>query len=180
MKQRESRLTRGVERRDVQACGDVITTYSAKLYGLFFQLTGRTEVSEDLVQETFLKIWRSLESFRAQSSLSTWIYRIAINTFHDHLRGERRNPAAMSVCSELENREGNPAPPLDQTLRKEELSRLADAVGQLPMDLKLPLVLRYYHSLPVRHVAVASGLSYGQTKFRLKKALASLRRLLKA
>ena len=176
--QEERRLASALRHGDRQACGELIGRYGTKLYGLFLQLTGRRQASEDLVQETFLNIWRSLDKFRAQSSLSTWIYRIAMNCFQDHLRAESRNPTSIVGISDLEGLESNTVQPLHQTLRNEELGRLAQAVRQLPTDLKLPLVLRYYHGLSVRRVAAACGLSYGQTKFRLKKALESLRKSL--
>jgi len=64
--------------------------------------------------------------------------------------------------------------------RSDKLGRLAAVVEGLPTKLKVPLVLRYYNGLTVRRVAAASGLTYGQTKFRLRKALELLRRSLEA
>lgn len=175
MRREERRLAIALARRDAQACDDLITRYGRKLYGLFFQLTGRTEASEDLVQETFLKVWRSLDTFRARSSLSTWIFRIAVNCFHDYLRAEKLNPATTASNSDLEGLKSNDPPLLHQTVQNEELGRLAQAVRRLPPELQVPLVLRYYQSLPVRRVATACGLSYGQTKYKLRKAVDALR-----
>ena len=169
------RLSRTLRRYDRQTCGKLITKYGGKLYSLFIQLTGSHDVCEDLVQETFLRVWRSLGGFRAQSSVSTWIYRIAVNTFHDHIRAAKRSPAIAAACSDLAACKSNDAPPLDESMQKEELNRLADAVKQLPNEFRLPVVLRYYHGLSVRRVAFASGLSYGQTKYRLKRALDCVR-----
>lgn len=178
MRQSERHLAQAVRRGNREACGKLITAYAGKLYRFFFQLTGRSQVSEDLVQETFLRVWRSLADFRGRCSLSTWIYRIAVSAFQDYLRREKRNPASRTVNSELDVLKGNSAEPLEQTSQNEELARVAEAVRKLPMDLRMPTVLRYYHSLSVRRVASACGLTCGQTKFRLKKALESLRRSL--
>lgn len=156
---------------DPQTCGELISSYGGKLYSLFFQLSGSHHVSEDLVQEAFLRIWRSLSGFRTQSSISTWIYRIAVNTFYDHIRAEKRRPAVVAACSEPADCKSDNAPPSVQAVQNEELHRLADAVQHLPAELRLPLVLRYYHGLSVRRTASASGISYSQTKYRLKRAL---------
>ena len=176
----KKRLSWALGCRDPQTCGDLITRYGGKLYSLFFQLSGSHHLSEDLVQEAFLRIWRSLDGFRSYSSISTWIYRIAVNTFHDHVRAEKRRPTLGTACSDLATCKSNDVPPSDQTTQKEELTRLVEAVKQLPAELKLPLVLRYYHGLPLRRVASASGLSYGQTKYRLKRALDCLKDSLKS
>ncbi len=178
MKLSERSLARALKRGDREACGELITAYSGKLYRLFFQLTGRTQVAEDLVQETYLKVWRSLRDFRAQSSLSTWIYRIAMSAFHDYLRHKKRNPAFGAASLDLDGLKSSDRQPMHEASLNDELGRLADAVGGLPLELKVPLVLRYYHNLSVRRVAAASGLTYGQTKYCLKKALERLRRSL--
>ena len=80
--------------------------------------------------------------------------------------------ASSSVPADCTNEDASPSV---QSAEKEELHRLAEAVKHLPAELRLPLVLRYYHGLSVRRVASASGLSHSQTKYRLKKALDCLK-----
>lgn len=158
-----------------QKCGELIVNYSAKLYGLFMQLSGNHHVAEDLVQEGFLRIWRSLKGFRGTCSMSSWIYRIAVNTFYDHVRAESRRPMVTEGSYESLAATSVSDSPYAKTVKNEELVRLAEAVRHLSIELKVPIVLRYYHGLSIRRVSYVTGLSRSQTKYRLNKALDCLR-----
>src|SRR5690606_3698156 len=65
---------------------------SKKVFNLCYGYTGDADVANDLMQETFIKVWQNLDKFRNQSQLSTWIYRIGVNTCLSHLRSAKRKP----------------------------------------------------------------------------------------
>jgi len=77
---------------DRKAFSQLVEAYQSPIRRFFFNLTGDGELSKDLAQDTFVKAWLSIGSFRATAKFSTWLYRIAYNTFYDHTRA--RKPAA--------------------------------------------------------------------------------------
>jgi len=78
---------------DRKAFGQLVEAYQSPIRRFFFNLTGGDEeLSKDLAQDTFIKAWTNIGSFRAAAKFSTWLYRIACNTFYDHARA--RKPAA--------------------------------------------------------------------------------------
>ncbi|MDR1454409.1 MAG: sigma-70 family RNA polymerase sigma factor [Tannerella sp.] len=87
---------------DREAFGKLVVQYQSRIRRLFLHLTGGDgELSRDLAQDTFIKAWMRIGSFRAAAGFSTWLYRIAYNTFHDHNRVNRLPFVAMdSVDSE--------------------------------------------------------------------------------
>ena len=82
---------------DRKAFSRLVEAYQSPIRRFFFNLTGGDEeLSKDLAQETFIKAWLNISSFRAAAKFSTWLYRIAYNTFYDHVRA-RKNVAAVDV-----------------------------------------------------------------------------------
>jgi RNA polymerase sigma-70 factor (ECF subfamily) len=78
---------------DRKAFGQLVEAYQSPLRRFFFNMTsGDEELSKDLAQDTFIKAWMSISSFRAAAKFSTWLYRIAYNTFYDYARAKK--PAA--------------------------------------------------------------------------------------
>lgn len=82
-------LSRIIIGGDRKAFRKLIEFYQSPVRRFFFHLTGDRELSKDLAQETFIKIWLHIHSFRLASKFSTWLYRIAYNTFYDYLRSHK-------------------------------------------------------------------------------------------
>src|SRR5579884_1859223 len=82
----EARILRGLRAGIEDAYEELIDRYEQQLYGLIYRLLGNASDAADVVQEVFLKVFRTINSFREQSSLRTWIYRIAVNEAHNHRR----------------------------------------------------------------------------------------------
>jgi RNA polymerase sigma-70 factor (ECF subfamily) len=75
---------------DGDAFGIIVETYRDRLFGLALGIVRNRTAAEDVVQEAFIKAYKNLKGFRGDSSVYTWLYRIAVNTAHNHLRRERR------------------------------------------------------------------------------------------
>ena len=86
LSQEDARIVRGLRAGIEQAYEELIERYEQQLYGMMFRLLGNQTDAADVVQEVFLKVFRTINSFREQSSLKTWIYRIAVNEAHNHRR----------------------------------------------------------------------------------------------
>src|SRR5258707_14931634 len=76
---------------------DLIDRYQKRIYAVIYRMTGRHEDTDDLCQEVFLQIFRSLTRFKAGTNLDSWVYRIAMNVSINHLRHRGKNKATMEV-----------------------------------------------------------------------------------
>ncbi len=142
------------------------------IYNLLFRLTGNHNTSEDLFQETFIKVYRGLKSFKGESQISTWIYSIAVNVFRDHKRKNSRNLLESSIADISEKLPaGTHAPnPETQVLVEEEKNRIQGHINSLKESMKIPLVLHYIEGLPIKKIAEITGRTPGSIKISLYRA----------
>lgn len=145
-------------------------------------LLGDREEALDLSQEVFLRVFSTIHRFRGQSSLRTWIYRIAVNQARNRHRFWRRRHRADQVSLDehvavhgdcLSCREATP----DGVLAQKELAaRLAHALDALPFDQRTAIVLREIDGLSYEEIAFSLGVALGTVKSRLTRARKTLRR----
>ena len=169
---------------DREAFARLVDETSGKIYHTALQILGDAQDAEDVLQETYLKAFRSLPQFEGRSSLMTWLYRIAINEALMVIR--RRKPMAMSV------EENNPDPegdaegegmeivdfcclPEGELLSGEARRFLDQAIQHLPPNLRVVFVMRDLEGLSIQEAAEALGLSEANVKTRLLRARLKLR-----
>ncbi len=161
--------------------------YYPKIVRYLKRLVGESE-AEDAAQEVFVKINSSLDGFRGESSLSTWIYRIATNTATDHFRRSSSREFQIyhpSNDQDLFNDE-NPgpadsAPLLDTFLVRKDMSEcIRGIVENLPEDYRTVLVLSDFEGLTNAEIVEVVGVSLDTVKIRLHRARAKLRKGLEA
>lgn len=130
---------------------------------------------QDVFQEVLIRLWQSLPSFRGESSLSTWIYRIAVNTSLQHLRSERRRRSAVNdqVAPDDLPGEGSPDTPGEEA---EDLRRLHACIGRLPL-LERTLISLSLEEVPAREMAEILGLTEVNVRVRLHRARKRLQEL---
>jgi RNA polymerase sigma-70 factor (ECF subfamily) len=162
----EADLLRRCAAGDEVACAELVTTHERMVYQLAFHLLGTREEALDLSQEVFLRVFRMIGTFRGQSSLRTWIYRIVIN--------QARNRQHVETHGELPQRADVAAP--DRLLaRKEAAARLWRAMDRLPFDQRTAVVLREFDGLSYEEIAFSLGIAVGTVKSRLTRARQALR-----
>jgi RNA polymerase sigma-70 factor (ECF subfamily) len=166
---------------DQAACADLVAAHQRMVYALAFHLVGDRDEALDVSQEVFLRVFRTLSSFRGQSALRTWIYRIVINQARNRQRWWQRRHRSAQVSldahlqqfGELES-EGEVAP--DRLLAsKETASRIWSALDRLPFDQRTALVLREIDGLRYEEIAFSLGVAVGTVKSRLTRARQALR-----
>lgn len=152
------------------------------VYQLAYHLLGTRDEALDLSQEVFLRVFRTLATFRGQSSLRTWIYRIVINQARNRQRWFRRRRQSdqvslddhQQVHGELPERPDQVAP--DRLfLRKEAAARLWNAMERLPFDQRTAIVLREFDGLSYEEIAFSLDIAVGTVKSRLTRARQALR-----
>ncbi len=159
-----------------------VEAYSNQIYRLGLRILNDPQDAEDVLQETFLKAFRALPEFEGRSSLSTWLYRIAVNEALMLLR--RRSPAAVSIDAEKESADGELEPvqvvdwcclPENELLSTEGRRFLDQAIERLPANLRIVFVLRDIEGLSIRETAEALDLTETAVKTRLLRARLNLR-----
>ncbi len=159
--------------------------YYPKIVRYLARLVGELE-AEDAAQEAFVKIDRSLEGFRGESSLSTWIYRIATNTAMDHFRKPSTKQSLHSTEeSDLPSDEDagpvDDRPLLDTLLIRKDMNEcIRGIVDSLPENYRTVLVLSEFEGLANAEIAEVLGISLDTVKIRLHRARTRLRKELEA
>jgi len=148
---------------------------------LAVNLLGDREEALDLSQEVFLRVFRTIGRFRGQSSLRTWIYRIAINQARNRHRFWRRRHRAdqvsldQHVAAHGEFVSAGEARPDRLLAQKELAARLQSALDHLPFDQRIAIVLREIDGLSYDEIAYSLGVAVGTVKSRLTRARHALR-----
>lgn len=179
---REASLIARCAAGDEEACAELVDEHQRLVFQLALNLLGDTQEALDLSQEVFLRVFRTLPTFRGHSALRTWIYRITVNQAKNRLRWWRRRHRAQQVSlddhvrdhGELPSDAVGSAP--DRVLRQKEIGdRLRTALDRLPFDQKTAIVLREIDGLSYEEVAFSLGVAVGTIKSRLARARESLR-----
>ena len=178
---REAALVERCAAGDDAACAELVATHQRMVYGLALHLLGDRDEALDLSQEVFLRVFRTISTFRGQSALGTWIYRIVINQARNRQRWWRRRHRAEQVSldehlaqfGDMESK-GDALP--DRLLAsKETASRIWKALDGLPFDQRTALILREVDGLRYEEIAFSLGVAVGTVKSRLTRARQALR-----
>lgn len=148
-----------------------------------YSIVGNTEDALDVSQETFLKVYKSIGSFKGESEFSTWIYRIAKNTALDFVRRRKQN--TVSIDSSGEENEGfdiadesESASPEKKVLQKEKVQILRKAIDSLSEEHREIIILRDMNDYSYEAIAESLGIETGTVKSRLFRAREQLRKIL--
>ena len=171
---------------DETACADLVNAHQRMVYTLALHLLQDPDEALDLSQEVFLRVFRTLSSFRGQSTLRTWIYRIVINQARNRQRFWRRRRRADQVSLDQHVAEhgdmtqaGDGSSPDRALARKELASKLWSALNELPFDQRTVVVLREIDGLSYDEIAYSLGVAVGTVKSRLTRARQALRHQLR-
>ena len=169
-------IVRKVLQGDANAFEKLVTEYERAVYAIAQRMTGNAEDAADMTQETFIKAYNSLSSFRGDSKFSVWLYRIANNVCLDFLRSRSRRPT-VSLSTEDDDGEETQLDIADESQSPELLLESAltrDAVRRgldsLPPDYKQILLLREIQGLSYEEIAAALGIESGTVKSRIFRA----------
>jgi RNA polymerase sigma-70 factor (ECF subfamily) len=165
---------------------EIYDTYQARILRYLARMVGESE-AEDLAQEVFVKVSQALETFRGESQLSTWLYRIATNAAIDKIRtASFRQDAELSLLDDSNETEGidvwtgEETPSLEQQLmRKEMYECFVDFVKRLPPNYRAVVVLSELEQMTNNEIAGILGLSLEVVKIRLHRGRTRLLQELK-
>lgn len=166
---------------DEVACAELVAAHQRMVYGLAFNLLGNRDDALDLSQDVFLRVFRTLSSFRGQSALRTWIYRIVVNQARNRQRWWRRRHRAEQVSLEdylrnfgdLEARQD--ILPDRLLASKETAAKIWQAMDRLSFEQRTALILREVDGLRYDEIAYSLDIAVGTVKSRLTRARQALR-----
>lgn len=165
-----------------EAFEQIVRLYQRKVYSVTYRFTGNTEDASDLAQEAFIKIYRSLSTFRGESSFNTWLHHVVANVCRDYLRKQQRriqvvdngtedNPGyQLQVASSDEV-----VQPERQLMIKEQKKILQKHIEQLAPDYRLVLIMRDLQDLSYEEIAATLQINMGTVKSRLNRARMKLK-----
>jgi RNA polymerase sigma-70 factor (ECF subfamily) len=168
---------------DDAAWEELVRVHTRRVYGLCYRFTGKDSEAQDLTQEVFLRVFRTLKSFRSdEGSLITWLSRLTRNLLIDHYRRTRQERVTDSIEDQLpvleESRTAAARP--DTVLAGREASELLQtALQKLSPDLRETVILRDLQDLEYREIAMILKVPEGTVKSRLNRGRAELTRILR-
>lgn len=182
---REAALIERCAAGEQAACAELVSGHERMVYQLALHLLGDRDEALDLSQEVFFSVFRTIGSFRGQSALKTWIYRIAINQARNRQRWWRRRHKADQVSLDQHvaahgdlRQPGEHTSPDRAYARKELAEKLWTALDRLPFDQRTVIVLREIDGLSYDDIAFSLGVAVGTVKSRLTRARQTLRQQL--
>jgi len=169
---------------DRDAFRPIVERYSAMLFRLAYRITGNEADADDIVQETFLRAYRKLDSFDGRSSVSTWLFRIATNCSLDLL--DRRKTQPQLLASDPEEREGTPEErvpseqpnPERMAYSAEMQASIQAALQSLTSVERTAFVLRHIEGRSVQEIAAALNVRDGSARHSVFRAVEKMRRIL--
>ena len=168
----DEELVRRFARGEVDAFARLVGRYQGAVFRFFLRMTGRRPDAEDLAQETFVRVYESLQGLEDPGRFRSWFWAIASNLVRDHHKyRQRRRHLSIEADVDLDRELGEAG-----TRPAAELaSRIQSALNELDAQRRLVLTLREYHGLSYEEIAETAGCSAGAVRWRLHSARRQLR-----
>ena len=177
----DAQLVRHAQDGDTRAFDELVVRYRDRVFRLAFKILRHEDDAAEAMQDAFLSAFRGLKNFKAESTFSTWLYRIATNASLMKYRKRRDNLVSLEQ-SQSPNEDAEPLQlvdwsqrPEDELLSSETRTVMEDAVERLPEDLRTVFLLRDVQELSNAEVAEILDLSVAAVKSRLHRARLTLR-----
>lgn len=185
MELHESELILQCKNGNVEAFEQLVLKYQRQIYTVAYRFMGNHEDASDLAQEAFIRAYKSIDRFRGESSLKTWLYHIVSNVCRDELR-KRKKGQSLSLDAPVSTEEGEISRQTEDWTyapehiyeSKETQYYIQEALNKLTPDYKEVLILREIEGLSYEEIANYLGLSLGTIKSRLNRARKAMRDIL--
>jgi RNA polymerase sigma-70 factor (ECF subfamily) len=182
----DAAMVRAFLEGDRQGFDNLVIKYKDRIFNLCYRFLGDHQDANDAAQDVFIKVYRSVKKFRFESTFSTWLYRIAVNTCKSRLTSRAHKNKAKTDSLDDTGRH-NPSAPLSNhsnspvaTLeKKERMAHIQKAIDSLSGSKKMVVIMRDMEGLSYEEIARASGLNLGTVKSKIARARRDLRNKLR-
>jgi RNA polymerase sigma-70 factor (ECF subfamily) len=185
MSTRERQLVRRLRERDERAFRELVSEHRDRVYNLTLRMLGNKAEAEDVAQEVFITVFKTIDSFREEAKFSTWLYRVAVNHCKNKIKYlARRHDRDRDQLDETNEGRATAAtephvPRPDRALEGAQLDKiLRAAIDTLDDDHRLLVVLRDIEDLSIEEICEITDLPDGTVKSRLHRARLALRKKL--
>ena len=156
----------------------IVERHRRSVYQLCYRFVGNHEDASDLSQDVFVRAFRGMGSFRGQSSIATWLYRIGVNACLNRVSAKTTLGKLTEPIDDRQFVDAGAESASDRILKDERAARVRAAIAQLPPKQRATLILRTYQELSHQEIAAVLGSSVGAVKANFFHALANLKKLL--
>ena len=174
----DGRLIERFKGGDREAFDRIVMRYRKDVYRVAYRMTGNHEDADDVAQETFVRAFRALSTFRGDAALKTWLFRIAMNLSINVGRHRQTARAEEHDLDQLEDRRTGSAFPGEGLFAAERAARVRAAVGALPPRQKQVVLLRMYEEMAFQEIADVLECPIGTAKANFFHAMNNLRKAL--
>lgn len=177
MNESDSILASKAKSGDSKAYEKLVRKYDRIIFNLVLRMTGNYEDAIDITQESFIRAYENIESFRSSFKFFSWLYRIAVNTslnYIQKLKGSSSVP--LNDSAEINTRNGST--PEDDYIRAETEKKVQEALMSLDEQSRAILILKYFVELSYSEISEVSGISEKLVKSRLYSARQEIKTLL--
>lgn len=176
----EALLIMRAQKNDSAAIEALIYAYEKRVYNIAYRFMGNEADAWDMAQESLIKIYKNVASFKSRSSFSSWVYRLTANTCLDGLRKRKKTPLSLDHTIESgASFEDTSAPlPEESALSSERSADIQKAIDSLSSEHKSVIILREISGLSYEEIAESLNISIGTVKSRINRGRAKLKKLL--
>jgi RNA polymerase sigma-70 factor (ECF subfamily) len=182
----EAAFVARLKARDEQAFNELMVLYQRRVFALVFRMLGRRAEAEEVTQDAFLQVFRAIDSFRGESKLSTWLFRLAVNLSKNRMKrnarrasGKHRDLDSLADHADLGAAEGVSVGRVDrpdEAAQGKQLEQIVKrAFTQLEPEFRQLVILRDVEDLSYEEIAEVTGLPRGTVKSRIHRGRAQLR-----
>jgi RNA polymerase sigma-70 factor (ECF subfamily) len=182
----ERSLLRRLRDRDERAFRQLIADHRDRVYNITFRMLGNRAEAEDVAQEVFITVFKTIDTFREESKFSTWLYRVTVNHCKNRIkylsrRHDRDHDELGETTNGVNGSIGAPIPTApDHALAGAQMEKLLqEAIKELDDDHRIVVVLRDVEDLSIEEICAITELPDGTVKSRLHRARLALRKKLK-
>jgi RNA polymerase sigma-70 factor (ECF subfamily) len=186
MSEADLTLLRRLRSREERAFRELVEQHRDRVYNITFRMLGNRAEAEDVAQEVFISVFKTIESFREESKLSTWLYRVTVNHCKNRIKyNARRHDRDRDELDETSHQANGATmgPPMhvqpDKALASAQMEKLLhEAINKLDEEHRIVVVLRDVEDLSIEEICEITDLPDGTVKSRLHRARAALRKRL--
>ena len=170
----DEKLLEHIRAGNREAFDELVRKYQREIYFLTLRMVKNIEDAEDLTQQTFIKTFERLESFRGESGFKTWLYQVAINLCRSHFRRRRETLELTEAALG-----GSDERPPEIFLKSEAASAAVEAAAGLPEKQRVTVILRMFHEMSYEEIGKIAGCSEQTAKVNFHYGIENLRKKMK-
>jgi RNA polymerase sigma-70 factor (ECF subfamily) len=180
-----AKLIEGAQRGDGACFDQLVEHFGHRIFGFLYRLSGSRVDAEDMMQEVFVRLVRTIASYTHDGRFESWLFRIAANLARDRIRRLQRTPRHVSALADegedITDSAAHTSPEAtaeEGMIRREQVGELQEAIAMLPDAEREVIMLRHFSQMSFKEIADATGTPLGTALARAHRGLARLREIM--